>query len=151
MKYFLYLSFCLLYFPVFAQQDSNAVEQNKRLKERSAQPMSFEEKISKTETELNLAIQLFGETKEKDRKLIEAQCKSYLFQLFDLNIEKRENQIIQLEEELEKISKRDQNIDKFNDLIEIKEEIDLVQNEIYRRKKNRDMIVEKRLKEILYP
>ena len=151
MKYFLYLFFCLLYLPVFAQQDSNAVEQNKRLKERSAQPMSFEEKITKTENQLDLAIKLFGETEERDRKLIEAQCKSYLFQLFDLNIEKQENQIIQLEEELEKISKRDQNIDKFNDLIEIKEEIDLVQNEIYRRKKNRDMIVEKRLKEILYP
>ena len=113
--------------------------------------MSFEEKITKTQSQLNLAVQLFGETEEKDRKLIEAQCKSYLFQLFDLNIEKQEDQIIQLEEELEKISKRDQNIDKFNDLIEIKEEIDLVQNEIYRRKKNRDMIVEKRLKEILYP
>lgn len=113
--------------------------------------MSFEEKFAKTEADLDVAIKLFGETEEKDRKLIEAQCKSYLFQLFDLNIEKRENQIIQLEEELEKISKRDQNIDKFNDLIEIKEEIDLVQNEIYRRKKNRDMIVENRLKEILYP
>ena len=99
MKYFLYLFFCLLYLPVFAQQDSNAVEQNKRLKERSAQALSFEEKITRTQSQLNLTVQLFVETEEKDRKLIEAQCKGYLFQLFDLNIEKQENQIIQLEEE----------------------------------------------------
>lgn len=149
MKYLLIITLCLLNFSVFAQQGTDTVPENKRYRENSPALESFEQKFKRTEAELDELVKLYTEVSDQERKLLEAKCKTYLFQLFDLSIEKKEEEIVQLQSELEKIGKRDQNIDKFNDLIAIKEEIDLVQDEIFKRKKHRDTIVANRLKEIL--
>lgn len=145
MKYFIIVFFVLLNFTLQAQTESDSIKQYKRIKKNE----TFEQKFIETQKNLDLSIKLFQEVEQTDKNLLRAKCKSYLFQLFDLSIEKRENEIVQLQLELERIGKRDQNIDKFNDLIVIKEEIELVQNEIFKRKKNRDKIVDSRLKELL--
>ena len=134
---------------MYGQVESDSSIENKRYRENSPALETFQQKLSRTQFELDETVKLYEEVSESEKKLLEAKCKTYLFQLFDLSIEKREEEIVQLQEELEKIGKRDQNIDKFNDLIAIKEEIDLVQDEIFKRKKHRDTIVANRLKEIL--